>query len=719
MRKTFILLIVIAAVLFILCIGIRHAKAENNPSVTVTLWFSGTIQYYDGTRWQTFMKPTMTMSEGEYLFHFSDSQHPPANITIAITGQFVEKTIAYIRLLKSDGITGQQGATAQWWDYGKPAQPVQGTTDSNGVLLCVMDGKHTDVLIDVTFEDATAPFKRQNPTTNSFYIFQMTKVTVELRNHIGDIISETGTVVYYWPYGKGEREFGTLTNGIASKDLLMPSGAGFLYKIKDFHKSSQQVGPTKNTTVVFQTGKVIDGGFGCDKYWQYGGQTANFIDGIELLPGNFYFKDIQTNTVKNLYVKRGLVLILNTGTYLTPQIRYYLKVKTNPENITAIPGEGWYDKGVNVTLLAPEIVLVDEGKRYKFHYWEVDAVPYEINPITITIDTNHTAIAYYLTQYYLKVISPFGTPSGEGWYDEGTYAYAGLNIDIVMYDGTRHLFVQWTGDATGTNYSQSDFIYMNSSKTAIAQWKTQYYLTVISPYDTPGGEGWYDECDTAYAVLLTGLDYVNGVAYGFIGWSGDASGWELISNPIIMNSPKTAIALWEASPVYGDVRTIGFWKHQVNVWYFIELQNIGVKVKGVGAAQIPEEELINYLTFIDSNSEYFKDKIVVYHDDGTINKLKTLENIYNILRTPTGPNSMKMRSEQQLLAVWLNLARKAFFWNTGLDQSTEFVYQQYALETIGEAIKFCEQQLLTNGDFEAIKDICDSINNKLGILWGT
>lgn len=109
--------------------------------------------------------------------------------------------------------------------------------------------------------------------------------------------------------------------------------------------------------------------------------------------------------------------------------------------------------------------------------------------------------------------------------------------------------------------------------------------------------------ETAYATLAIGLDYVNGLAYGFVGWTGDATGWDLLSDPIPMNALKTGIANWQTSEAYGDVRTIGFWKHQVNVWYFTELANTGMNIRGIGTAQISEDMLIAYLTFIDSSSD--------------------------------------------------------------------------------------------------------------------
>jgi hypothetical protein len=159
--------------------------------------------------------------------------------------------------------------------------------------------------------------------------------------------------------------------------------------------------------------------------------------------------------------------------------------------------------------------------------------------------TGETVTANYKTQYYLIVSSDHGTPSGEGWYDYCTNAYAGLDTGEVTDGGTKYLFVKWTVDATGTDYAKSDAIHMDGPKTAIAEWKTQYYLTVVSPYDTPGGMGWYDKDDTAYATLDSGIV---GLAPGkqavFTGWTGDASGTGLTSDAITMSGPKTATALW-------------------------------------------------------------------------------------------------------------------------------------------------------------------------------
>ncbi|UCH32640.1 MAG: DNRLRE domain-containing protein [Candidatus Bathyarchaeota archaeon] len=156
-------------------------------------------------------------------------------------------------------------------------------------------------------------------------------------------------------------------------------------------------------------------------------------------------------------------------------------------------------------------------------------------------------ITYEPIQYYLSVVSPYGVPAGEGWYESGSTAYAMLDTNAIDHgNGTRRVFVSWINDASGTDYAQSDPIIMDSSKTAMASWKTEYYLSVVSPYGVPAGEGWYESGSTAYASLDTNtIDHVNGTRRVFTSWSGDGSGSDYAqSDPIIMDRPKIVEANW-------------------------------------------------------------------------------------------------------------------------------------------------------------------------------
>jgi hypothetical protein len=234
-----------------------------------------------------------------------------------------------------------------------------------------------------------------------------------------------------------------------------------------------------------------------------------------------------------------------TGNY---QVQYLLTV-SSPYGSTG--GQGWYNGGSTAyASLGIDSVDHGNGTRHLFTGWNGDASGtnyVQSNPITMS--GPKTALARWKTQYYLTVISPYGTPGGANWYNSGDTAYATLDWDNFEHgNGTRHMFTNWNGDASGANYAQSNPITMNGPKTAIARWKTQYYLVVSSPYPPPrGGQGWYDSGSTAYASLGSDtVDYGNGTRRVFTVWSGDASGSNYAqSDPITMNWPRNAIAQWK------------------------------------------------------------------------------------------------------------------------------------------------------------------------------
>ncbi|MEM2995279.1 MAG: PKD domain-containing protein [Candidatus Bathyarchaeia archaeon] len=238
----------------------------------------------------------------------------------------------------------------------------------------------------------------------------------------------------------------------------------------------------------------------------------------------------------------------------------YLTVKTDPVGVATIPGEGWYPEGASVELTAPDTVPVSDGVRYKFNYWDVDGTPVNGNPITVVVDANKTATAHYTLEYYLTVSSPFGTVGGQGWYASGSTAYATLDTGVVDHgNGTRRVFTHWSGDASGTNYAQSNPIVMDGPKTAVANWKTQYKLIVRTnglgtkttnvyngttvlgtASDSTPFEAWYD----TYAFIQLDIDSPigdNPTIYTFVQWTGDVSGSDRPA-PVTLNSPKDITA---------------------------------------------------------------------------------------------------------------------------------------------------------------------------------
>jgi hypothetical protein len=86
----------------------------------------------------------------------------------------------------------------------------------------------------------------------------------------------------------------------------------------------------------------------------------------------------------------------------------------------------------------------------------------------------------------------------------------------------------------------------SGSTTKTFTFQHQYKLTVTSPYDTPTGTSWYNKGATAYAQLSRStVSGTTGTIYVFQKWSEAGLGTNLKSNPITMNAPKTATAIWK------------------------------------------------------------------------------------------------------------------------------------------------------------------------------
>ena len=152
-------------------------------------------------------------------------------------------------------------------------------------------------------------------------------------------------------------------------------------------------------------------------------------------------------------------------------IQHYLVVETDPLGIQTISGEGWYNHYTNVTVNALDPVLISPGIRYTFKHWDIDGFPEStsLNPITVTMDANHTATAHFERQYYLTVkTEPHGVAaiSGEGWFDENSE----INLEAPLVED--YTFVEWTVDGASQGAGViSITVKMDGPQTATANYE--------------------------------------------------------------------------------------------------------------------------------------------------------------------------------------------------------------------------------------------------------
>ena len=166
----------------------------------------------------------------------------------------------------------------------------------------------------------------------------------------------------------------------------------------------------------------------------------------------------------------------------TYQTQYYFTVATDPDGIMPVTGTGWYNAGTIVqTNTALQALNGSAGIQYAFKSWTVDGTAQSGNPISITLDKPHKAVAKYQTQYQLTVQSPngLGSPQGAGFYDAGSTAQFSVTSPTGIL--IQQVFAQWQGDYSGTSTQGS--IVMDKPHTVNATWTTSYtqlYLVCVA-----------------------------------------------------------------------------------------------------------------------------------------------------------------------------------------------------------------------------------------------
>lgn len=217
-----------------------------------------------------------------------------------------------------------------------------------------------------------------------------------------------------------------------------------------------------------------------------------------------------------------------TGFYKT---QYYLELTTDPVDLDVPQGSGWYDKGTYVLLIAKTPLEVDNGStRYRFDHWTGLGIANKNVPSTeIFMNSPKEAVAHYIKQYKLTVISDHGSPVpsvGEHWRDEGEVIVLSVDSPADESHNLRYRCSGWSGAGSipkeGAD-TQLNFTILSPSSIEWI-WKTQYYLTVgtdPADLDHPMGEGWYDH-GTYAAISINSPTGGDGVwtRYRFQKWRG-------------------------------------------------------------------------------------------------------------------------------------------------------------------------------------------------------
>ncbi len=253
-------------------------------------------------------------------------------------------------------------------------------------------------------------------------------------------------------------------------------------------------------------------------------------------------------------MKNPLTLVVDANKAITATfngaivITYSLTANVNPAeggSVVLNPATGPYNQGTVVTATATP------AAGYRFVNWTGDASG-TAAAVQVTMNANKTITANFelIPTYTLTTnVAPvdFGTVTKVP--DLPNYA-DGTQVQLTANPAAGKRFVNWTGDASGTNPVVT--VTMNANKTVTANFEdipAQFTLTVII---NPVGAGTVvlDPTGGVYdAGTVVTLTETPNATYRFVNWTGDATG-TAASAQVTMDGNKTVTANFELIPVY-------------------------------------------------------------------------------------------------------------------------------------------------------------------------
>ena len=229
---------------------------------------------------------------------------------------------------------------------------------------------------------------------------------------------------------------------------------------------------------------------------------------------------------------------------------YFLTTNVNPAGggtVTPAPPGAWYAAGTQATVTATAAA----GSQWDG--WSGD-LGGNSSPDNILMDAPRSVTAEFTTQNQVTVQTNVAgltfLVDGEEYDEPQTFTWAEGSSHALSAPspqagaaGVQYLYENWS-DGDG---QQHDYVVPAGNATVTANYKTQYYLDIVSAQGIPQGIGWYDDGALATISIDTVFAGQTGERFRFSGWTGTGAAAYTGQNPspnIVMTSPVTETAGW-------------------------------------------------------------------------------------------------------------------------------------------------------------------------------
>ena len=222
-----------------------------------------------------------------------------------------------------------------------------------------------------------------------------------------------------------------------------------------------------------------------------------------------------------------------------PEAYYTLSIGVSPiEGGTTNPSPGSH------SYLAGTVVTVSASANpgYEFSHWSGD-VTGTSSTINVTMDGNKSVTANF-TGGRMYTLTILANPAEGGTTNPppGAYIYpAGTSVTIGASPAAEWLFVNWSGDASGSSTTTN--VVMNADKVAVANF-TRFYTLTIDAVPPQGGTTLPPPGSYSFergSVVTVSAQTAEG--WSLAGWAGDATGADSTIN-VTMDGNKSISAVF-------------------------------------------------------------------------------------------------------------------------------------------------------------------------------
>jgi hypothetical protein len=230
-------------------------------------------------------------------------------------------------------------------------------------------------------------------------------------------------------------------------------------------------------------------------------------------------------------IRDFIVPIFNAIISINYKAQYQVTFTVNPSGggSTSPSGISWCDLGT-----IPISSIANPG--YKFLSWTATGALTVVNstsanttanvngsgtitanlglPVSITIKSNPVGSGFVKVDGALCV-----TPYVAIWGIGSVHSLEALS-PVSGSTGTRYVWTDWSNGGT----QLQSYVVPSANLTLTANYKTQYYLTVSSTYDSPTpGSGWFDSAGSVTQSVSSPAGLSGGTRYQCSGWTGNGS----------------------------------------------------------------------------------------------------------------------------------------------------------------------------------------------------